>query len=149
MNFVVAVDGSEAAGRALDYALTMLEPLGATVTIVHSVEPHVVVEGGTEPVTGIGDTGDRLTAESLEDAEARGERILEEALEHVTSAGIEATTELLYGDPVEALPEYATDVGADGLFVGHRGISKRYEGLVGSVAKEIVERATCPVTVVR
>ncbi|KAB1192516.1 universal stress protein [Haloferax sp. MBLA0076] len=149
MNFVVAVDGSEAADRALDYALTMLEPLGATITIVHSVEPHVIVEGGTEPVTGIGDTGDRLAAESLEDAEARGERILEEALEHVTEAGVEATTELLYGDPVEALPAYADDVGADGLFVGHRGISKRYEGLVGSVAKEIVERASCPVTVVR
>ncbi|KTG29716.1 universal stress protein [Haloferax profundi] len=149
MNFVVAVDGSEAADRALDYALTMVEPLGATITIVHSVEPHVVVEGGTEPVTGIGDAGDRLAAESLEDAEARGERVLEEALEHVTEAGVEATTELLYGDPVEALPAYADDVGADGLFVGHRGISKRYEGLVGSVAKEIVERASCPVTVVR
>jgi nucleotide-binding universal stress UspA family protein len=149
MNFVVAVDGSEAANRALDYALTMVEPLGATVTIVHSVEPHIVMEGGSQPVTGIGDTGDRLTAESLEDAEARGERILEQAHARATEAGVEATTELLYGSPVESLPAYADDTDADGLFVGHRGISKRYEGFVGSVAKEIVERASCPVTVVR
>ena len=149
MNFVVAVDGSEAADRALEYALTMVEPLGATITIVHSVEPHIVVEGGEEPVAGVAATGDRIVAESLEDAEARGERILEEAQSHATAAGVEATSELLYGDPAEALPTYAEDVGADGLFVGHRGISKRYEGLVGSVAKEIVERASCPVTVVR
>lgn len=149
MNFIVAVDGSESADRALDYALTMVAPLDATVTIVHSVEPHVVVEGGTEPVTGIGDAGDRLTAESLEDAEARGEHVLEEALEHAAEAGVESTTELLYGDPVEALTTYADDVDADGIFVGHRGLSKRYEGLAGSVAKELVERASCPVTVVR
>lgn len=149
MNFVVAVDGSEAADRALDYALTMLEPLDATITIVHSVEPHVFVEGGQEPIAGVPTTGDHIVAESLEDAEARGEHVLEEARAQATEAGVESATELLYGNPVDALTSYADDIGADGIFVGHRGVSKRYEGLAGSVAKELVERATCPVTVVR
>ncbi|ELZ94850.1 stress response protein [Haloferax mucosum ATCC BAA-1512] len=149
MNFVVAVDGSEASDRALDYALTMAEPQGATVTIVHSVEPRILVEGGEEPVAGLAASGDRIVAESLEDAEMRAERVLEKAVERATDAGVEATSELLYGDPVEALPTYADDVDADGIFVGHRGLSKRYEGLVGSVAKELVERSSCPVTVVR
>ena len=149
MNFIVAVDGSEAADRALDYALTMLEPLDATVTIVHSVEPHVVVEGGQEPIAGVPTAGDRIVAESLEDAEERGEQVLEEARQRATDAGVESTTELLYGNPVDALTSYAGDIDADGIFVGHRGISKQYEGLAGSVAKELVERAACPVTVVR
>lgn len=56
MNFVVAVDGSAAADRALDHALSMLEPLGATVTIVHAVEPQVLVEGGEGPVAGVAGT---------------------------------------------------------------------------------------------
>ncbi|AFK18130.1 universal stress protein [Haloferax mediterranei ATCC 33500] len=149
MHFVVAVDGSEAADRALDYALTMAEPQGAAVTIVHSVEPRVLVEGGEEPVVGVAGTGDRIVAESLEDAETRAGSVLEEAEAHATEAGVETTTELLYGDPVEALPSYVDDVDADGIFVGHRGLSKQYEGLVGSVAKELVERSPCPVTVVR
>ncbi|WP_411965293.1 universal stress protein [Haloferax sp. YSMS24] len=149
MNFIVAVDGSESADRALEYALSMVEPLGATVTIVYSVEPHVVVEGGQEPIAGVPTMGDHIVAESLEDAEARGEQVLEEALAHATDAGVESTTELLYGNPVDALTSYAADIDADGIFVGHRGISKQYEGLAGSVAKALVERASCPVTVVR
>ncbi|WP_416838558.1 universal stress protein [Haloferax sp. DFSO52] len=149
MNFIVAVDGSESADRALDYAFTMVEPLDAMVTIVYSVEPHVFVEGGKEPIAGVPTMGDHIVAESLEDAEARGEQVLDEALEHATEAGIEATTELLYGNPVDALTSYAESVGADGIFVGHRGISKQYEGFAGSVAKALVERASCPVTVVR
>ena len=149
MNFIVAVDGSEPAERALDHALTIVEPLGAHVTVVHSVEPHVLVEGGEEPVSGVAGAGDRIFAESLEDAEVRAEEVLEAAAERARDAGVEATTELLYGDPVESIPEYAKDAAADGIFVGHRGLDERYEGLVGSVAKELVERATCPVTVVR
>ncbi|ELZ58213.1 MULTISPECIES: universal stress protein [unclassified Haloferax] len=149
MNFVVAVDGSAAADRALDHALAMLEPLGATVTVVHAVEPQVLVEGGEEPVAGVAGTGDRIVAESLEDAESRAERVLNAAAERAADAGVDAATELLYGDPVEAIPAYADEADADGIFVGHRGLSKRYEGLVGSVAKELVERASCPVTVVR
>ncbi|SEK26349.1 universal stress protein [Haloferax larsenii] len=149
MNFIVAVDGSESSERALDHALTIVEPLGAHVTVVHSVEPHVLVEGGEEPVSGAAEAGDRIFAESLEDAEVRAEEVLEAAAERARDAGVEATTELLYGDPVESIPEYAKGAAADGIFVGHRGLDERYEGLVGSVAKELVERATCPVTVVR
>ncbi|ELZ75207.1 universal stress protein [Haloferax larsenii] len=149
MNFIVAVDGSEPSERALDHALTIVEPLGAHVTVVHSVEPHVLVEGGEEPVSGAAEAGDRIFAESLEDAEIRAEEVLEAAAERARDAGVEATTELLYGDPVESIPEYAKDAASDGIFVGHRGLDERYEGLVGSVAKELVERATCPVTVVR
>jgi nucleotide-binding universal stress UspA family protein len=45
--------------------------------------------------------------------------------------------------------EDAEENGFDAIFVGHRGLSERYEGLVGSTAKEIVGRASVPVTVVR
>nr|WP_128475927.1 universal stress protein [Halorussus pelagicus] len=77
---------------------------------------------------------------------------------------VEVETGLLYGEPVEVITEFAegrdsssgrarsddADIeGDDAIFVGHRGLSERYEGLVGSTAKEIVGRATVPVTVVR
>ena len=58
-------------------------------------------------------------------------------------------TELLYGDPVRAITDYATEAGFDAIVVGHRGRSERAESMVGSVARGIVNQATVPVTVVR
>ena len=52
-------------------------------------------------------------------------------------------------DPATVVPDYAAAESFDGLFVGHRGLSERYENLVGSVAKAILERSSVPVTVVR
>ena len=57
---------------------------------------------------------------------------------------------ITFGQP--AAPETGTVaalVFADAVFVGHRGLSERRETMVGSVAKQFVERADRPVTVVR
>jgi hypothetical protein len=43
----------------------------------------------------------------------------------------------------------ANAAGADAIFVGHRGLSEEREAVVGSVAKEVLSKATVPVTVVR
>nr|WP_049935682.1 universal stress protein [Haloplanus natans] len=62
--------------------------------------------------------------------------------------GRTAETELLYGAPVRETTTFAESEGFDAIYVGHRGRSKRTERLVGSVAKGIVERTDCTVTVV-
>jgi len=92
---------------------------------------------------------DRLIVESVGDAEARCERLLDDALERASDAGLEVDTEPLYGDPVETIPDYATTKGYDGIFVGHRDLSDGHERVLGSVAKGVVERSSFPVTVVR
>jgi nucleotide-binding universal stress UspA family protein len=149
MKLLVAVDGSDASDAALDHALEMASLLEGSLTVVHAVEPNVEVHGGDQSLQGFSDADDRLVEEPIEDAEARGERLLEAARSTAATDGHAVDAELLYGDPVEVVPEYAEANGFDGIVVGHRSLDGRYEEMVGSVAKGLIERATVPVTVVR
>jgi nucleotide-binding universal stress UspA family protein len=148
MTFLVAVDGSEASDNALAYATDLASRLDTDLLVVHAVEPAVVDIGGDEP-TSFDDAAGRLVTEAVEDAEAAAERVLEEAADYVRERGVSVETELRYGPPLQAIPELTERETVEGLFVGHRGLSGRYEGLVGSVAKGLVERSAVPVTVVR
>lgn len=149
MQYLVAVDRSAESWRALEHALEVADGLEADVTVVHSVNPEVFSRGGSEPVTGLEDLDDRLIIENVADAEDRGSAVLEEAIDRADDMGYEVETELLYGDPVESIPAYATEYDFDGIFVGHRGRSERVGELLGSVARGLVEQADVPVTVVR
>ena len=148
MTFLIAVDGSDASDNALAHATDLAAKLETDLLVVHAVEPAVVDLGGDEP-TGFDDTAGRLVAEAIEDAEDAAEAVLEEAVDYATAAGVTAETEVLYGPPVQSIADVTARSGVTGLFVGHRGLSERYEGLVGSVAKGLVERSQVPVTVVR
>ncbi|QPV61400.1 universal stress protein [Halosimplex litoreum] len=153
MRFAVAIDGSAESDRALDHAVAMATAAGAALTAVHSVDPDVYDTGGAEPPADRTEYDDRLVVESVDDAERRGERLLDDAVERsnerAAETGIEVDAELLYGDPVRTIPDFATEEGYDGVFVGHRGLSEAHERVLGSVAKGIVERSALPVTVVR
>jgi nucleotide-binding universal stress UspA family protein len=147
MKFVVALDGSEPANRALDHAVALASATGGSLSVVHAVVQDVAV-AGEDPMASLSEAEERIVAEGPDRAEERGQRILDEALERTGEAGVDATGELLYGDPVQSVPAYAEEVGADGIVVGHRGLSERAESLVGSVAKGITEASSVPVTIV-
>jgi len=147
MKFLVATDGSEKSRAALDYALDLAGG-GDTVTVVHAVDPDVYSEGGSEPITDLSDADERLLVETVEDAERRGSDILEEATAHAADRGAEVETDLLYGAPLQVVPEYASREGFDTIVVGHRGLTERAERVVGSVAKGLVSRSPLPVVVV-
>lgn len=149
MQFVVAVDGSEESERALAHAIDLGEPAGASITAVYVVDPEVHAEPTTAPPTDISDAEDRFVIEDVEDAEERGQHVLEEAVRFAEEYGSNVGTELLYGTPVEEIASYAEEVEADDVFVGRRGLSKRAERVLGSTSKGLVERSTVPVTVVR
>lgn len=137
MRFIVAVDGSEESEDAVRYAVSLAEPLGADVEIVHAIKPEIYSEEG------------RMLIEDMSDAEARADSVLADAETVAEEAGFEVETEALYGDAAEEIVEYADETGTDAVFVGHRGVSAKYEDMVGSVAQELVRRASVPVTVVR
>jgi nucleotide-binding universal stress UspA family protein len=148
MRFLVAVDGSEEADEALAYAAEMADAVGASITLAFAVDPSVSTEGGSDPIVGLSDADERLVVESVEDAESHGLDVLEAAADRAGELGHDVGTELLYGDPVEVLTAFADDEGFGAIYVGHRDRSGRTGLLLGSVAKDVVERATVPVTVV-
>jgi len=149
MKALVAVDGSEASENALAYATDIVDAMDGSITVVHAVDPTAHDEGGSEPTASLWDEDQRLIVESVEDAEQRGIDITEDAAALAADLGHDVEVELLYGNPVRELSNYAEAETFDTIFVGHRGRSERAGLLLGSVAKSLVERATVPVTVVR
>ncbi|MBB6646753.1 universal stress protein [Halobellus ruber] len=147
MEYLVAVDGSESSTHALEHAIEFASQAGAALRVAYAVEPRILVEGEEEPTNAA--VGERIYTENIEVAENRGEEVLADARAQVEAAGLSAETELLYGDPVDSIAEYAEGEGVTGIIVGHRGLSSQVERMVGSVAKGLVENATVPVTVVK
>lgn len=145
MRFLVAVDGTEGSDSALDHAASLAAATGGDLLLVHAVDPSVYE--ASDRVTEATDPEDHLVIESTEAAEERGATLLEEAAGRVS--GVEAETELLYGPPAEAISEYADEVDATGLVVGHRDLSEEHQRVLGSVAKKLIETSPVPVTVVR
>lgn len=148
MKYLVAVDGSESSMDALDTALETAEATSASVVALHVVVPELTFIGDDEAPTSFAEASEELLDDAT-DAEERGQRTLERAQERAEKSGIDLETGLLYGEPVEAIVEYADANDVDVIYIGHRGLSERFEGLLGSTAKEVVGRATVPVTVVR
>ncbi len=135
MKFTVAVDGSDEGDEALEYAINLAKPISADIEAVHVVVPEIYSENGDALV------------EDMSEAEDRAEKILQDAKEIGEENGVSIDTAILYGDPAEEISEHTTD--SDCIFIGHRGLSGKFEKMVGSVAHELVRKASVPVTVVR
>jgi len=149
MQYLVAVDGSESSTDALEYALDLVSRIDGSLIVAYAVEPRVLVEGTGEEAPTHTEVGQRIYTEDIEVAEERGEEVLEDARKRAEEMGVDIETMILYGDAVDTVTDYADSEGIDGIVVGHRGLSGRVEGMVGSVAKGLVSHATVPVTVVK
>jgi nucleotide-binding universal stress UspA family protein len=141
MRYIVATDGSEESNDAVTYAATHAATFEKTLEIVH------VITLDTEIVDG------EIIMQGQETAAEKGHRTLERAAEVARDAmspeDLDIETQLLTGRPATAVADRANAADAGAIFVGHRGLSEEREAVVGSVAKEIVSKATVPVTVVR
>jgi len=142
VRLLVAVDGSEQSDNALAHAVQVAEATDGSLTVVHAVDPAVQGVAEAPPTN-----GDRLVVEDEEDAEARAERVLSDAVDAVGDR-VPVASELLHGDPREVVPDLAVSEGATASSSCHRGLSARRERALGSVAKSLVEHSEVPVTVV-
>ncbi len=61
--------------------------------------------------------------------------------------GVDVVTEVLEGDPAEAVLAYVGRVGATGLITGRRGRGMITKGFMGSVSMRLIQEAPCPVVV--
>ncbi len=153
MHYIVATDGSTESNRAVEYATRQACAMGARLEIVHVLTPQTELVNGEVVLAG------------EETAVEYGQRTIDRAADRVlnlvngdavspnvfdgTAEEFELETELLAGRPAVSIAEYATDVEADAIYVGHRGLSDERQQVVGSVAKSVVDKATVPVTIIR
>ncbi|WP_336134461.1 universal stress protein [Natronomonas amylolytica] len=130
-------DGSAGAEAALDHAIEQARIHGATLHILYVIEENVQVMAAGE-------------SDLLAELEAEGERIVEEARDRATEAGIEAVeTAVKGGSPHRVIRTYADDHDVDVIVMGTHGRSGLDRLLLGSVAERTVRTSDRPVLTVQ
>ena len=138
MNVLVPIDESDPARQAVEHAATTYPD--ATITALHVINPSMTMYRGEMAYN-----YDRLIELEKEDAESLFETVQEIGDEHDVSI----TTEVLVGTPARSIVSFAEDNDVDQIVLGSHGRSGMSRVLLGSVAEQVVRRATVPVTVIR
>lgn len=137
----VGYDGSDSAGGALDFAITLAKASGAELVIAHVLEwsPYSFLTP-----TEIEERHKRRT-EELERAETA---VIKPVMGKLEDEGVTAKCVLKYGHIAETLNMIATDEGVDQIVIGRNGHSQLSSRLFGSVAGSLAQAASVPVTIV-
>ncbi len=136
---VVGIDGSQTAAQALAQAVELAAGYGARLDIVsaYGSRPSRRPQEGQVPVDVSHEVGER------EDVNM----VLSVAASLARESGVEATTEAIKGEAVEAILDAAGRTGADLIVVGNRGMSGARR-ILGSVPNAISHHAPCSVMIV-
>jgi len=150
-NILVAVDGSEHSKKALNYALQLAEKLDGKITLIHVYSVVVPLGPSIDTISGpaVTPASAVLTAKIAEDAKQMGKRILDDAEQIVKERGISVEKVLREGDAVKEIVAVAQEGKFDLVVVGHRGLGKLKELLLGSVSEGVSRKAPCPVLIVK
>ena len=139
---VVATDGSKAAERAVDFALTMAKMWEAeliAVTVSTNLSPTELRQlAMARKDRDLDAATEELVANILGDVESRAAR---HGVANVRCVSMS-------GDPANVALKVAREADADLLVVGRRGLGGLSRLLLGSVSEKIVARAHCTVTAV-
>lgn len=140
-NVLVAVDGSENSNRALDFALDLTEKYEAKITVLNVSEDLAISEVPHES-TAYATVGTAIFAKDLR---RMHEEILKKSVDHAKAVkpNLEVSSLLKEGDPALEIVNVAKDGGFDVIVVGHKGMGKVKELLLGSISEKVAHLAPC------
>lgn len=144
MRILLALDGSEHAGRARDLVNGIDWPDGTEIRIVAAVEKHGDLVGMPGTSTGDGDAREveTSTVRRLQDT-------IDLAVLNLERPDRTVERMLLRGRPASAIVNEAREFEADLVVLGSRGHGQIRTMVLGSVSGEVVDHAPCPVLVAR
>ncbi len=150
LDILAAYDGSAHGDRALEYACQLGSWNEGSVTAVYAVQPDIYDAAKSDGLSNLSEEYRRQVLETIDEAERRGQELLERAETVAAETDCERIdTTLVYGDPANEIVAYAEKNAFDTIVVGHREREERPAFPIGSVAQAIIERASVPVTVTR
>jgi|SRR5919198_500198 nucleotide-binding universal stress UspA family protein len=136
---LVAVDSSDYAMKAFEYAIQLARAVNAKVFVVHVVQnPAMTVDtlvSVSELKTSFKTQGSKLLTSLSSIAEAKFGMTVETILEE--------------GDPPKVILYTAKKFNANMIVIGTRGLSQIKELLLGSVSHSVTKHADIPVLVVK
>jgi nucleotide-binding universal stress UspA family protein len=146
--FVLGVDGSPTARRAVDFLCRLAPPRGNLVTVVQAMESLSLPSLALMPAR-VRDTLRAEAAELESTRMTRARRDVDEARTRLESAGWKVRTAIRVGTPLDVLLETTAETDADILVVGARGTGGFERLMLGSVAEGALNHSKVPVLVAR
>ncbi len=144
MRILVATDGSESGGLAVDLVASIAVPPDSEIVVADAVETGAGIYGGPWPGLAAVQT-DRIEA----DIRAAAQKTVHEARERLARPGLNVEGVVLRGRPATAIVDRARAMRADLVVVGSRGHGTIASMVLGSVSAEVVDHAPAPVLVAR
>lgn len=137
MKIAVAIDGSKNALRAVKHALNIVKYLpDQSLEIIHVINYDKIVQ-------------DHLLTQNSESLELSRQKMFIPIRKAAEEEQVNLNEVILRGQPASTLTEYASEHKLDLLIVGHRGLNRVQEALMGSVSHELMRRLKCPITIVK
>jgi nucleotide-binding universal stress UspA family protein len=144
-NIVVGTDGSETAKIAVQHALALAKVGGGTLHIVHAYQNVSVSMAAMSAGSG----GPGLDLQGLsEGLQEHGRMVVGEATAAAEAEGVTVEQHVLCADPADALLSVASEVGADLMVVGNRGMSGLKRFMLGSVPNRVSHHCPCNLLIV-
>jgi nucleotide-binding universal stress UspA family protein len=146
---LVALDGSEASLRALQSLHALFDVANFDITLMHVIEtPWAQFQLGEWPAPGeeVSDIS-QYQRELMREFRSRGDRIIDDARDLVTSWGSSATTIIEEGDPALELTSHAEEGGYDVVVAGSAGTTDMKHAVLGSVSLKLAWDAPCSVLI--
>lgn len=138
---LVAIDGSDTALRALEFAAQQASGAPAAELHVLTVQPTLRNYTAAEIY---------VTAERIHEvAKEKAGAILEAAAGRLKGADFRFELEQLEGEAAETIASRAAELGCESIIMGTHGLGALGILLLGSVAQRVVHHATVPVTLVK
>ena len=139
--FAVGFDGSDAAKRALEFAIGRAKAQGGSVVLIHILEwsPYSFLTP-----TELEERHKRRT-EELERAETA---VMKPVLDGLGDSGVAVETVIKYGHIADTLAEVAAENNATQIVIGRNGHSSIGSRVFGSVAGSLVQTSPVPCTIV-
>jgi nucleotide-binding universal stress UspA family protein len=142
-HILIASDGSELAGRAVEQGLTLAKTLNAKVTVITVTEPWTAAVSGEWAVA--------FPVEEYEKAAAaNAKNILDAASEAAARIGIACETVHVKDEfAAEGIVEEAKNRAADLIVMGSHGRRGLAKFVLGSQANRVLTHSTTPMLIVR
>ncbi len=139
---VVPLDGSDLSLSVLPYVEEMAEAFGASLILVHAVQPLDVYPGIEMPHTPVGAI--------LDDLLAHGQSVLTRVAQEIEARGkVKVRSVVHIGFPVDEIVRIAQEVNAGLICMATHGRSGAGRWILGSKTNAVVRRTNLPCLIIR
>jgi len=144
---LVGTDGSDRAARAVAQAAELAKICGAKLHVVSAYKGVETAMAGAMAAGAVAAMGSELNQAAEEEAKAVGDS-LDAQVAAIRGDGVDVTCHAVQGSAVPVLLDLASEVGADLIITGNRGMTGA-KRLLGSVPNTLAHNAECAVLIVQ